>query len=76
MLSLFDKGSGTNPEFGGMRLYETMARHNPDLFIHSGDMIYADVPLQPEVTLDDGTAWKNLVTPAKSRAIPTNPNRV
>jgi len=61
------QGWGINPEFGGLRLYETMARHNPDLFIHSGDMIYADVPLQPEVKLDDGTVWKNIVTPAKSK---------
>ncbi len=41
-----------------MRLYETMARHAPDLFIHSGDQIYADGPLRPEVTLDDGTRWR------------------
>ena len=65
------QGWGINPEFGGMRLYETMARHNPDLFIHSGDMIYADGPLQPEVKLDDGTVWKNLVTPAKSKVAET-----
>lgn len=65
------QGWGINPEFGGMRLYETMARHHPDLFIHSGDMIYADVPLLPEVTLDDGTVWKNLVTPAKSKVAET-----
>ena len=65
------QGWGINPEFGGLRLYETMARHNPDLFIHSGDMIYADVPLAPEVKLDDGTVWKNLVTPAKSKVAET-----
>ena len=65
------QGWGINPEFGGLRLYETMARHNPDLFIHSGDMIYADGPLEPEVKLDDGTVWKNLVTPAKSKVAET-----
>lgn len=65
------QGWGLNPAFGGMRLYETMARHNPDLFIHSGDMIYADGPLLPEVKLDDGTVWKNLVTPAKSKVAET-----
>ncbi len=65
------QGWGINPDFGGMRLYETMARHHPDLFIHSGDMIYADVPLQPEVALDDGTVWKNIVTPAKSKVAET-----
>ena len=65
------QGWGLNLDFGGMRLYETMARHNPDLFIHSGDMIYADGPLQAEVKLDDGTVWKNLVTPAKSKVAET-----
>jgi alkaline phosphatase D len=65
------QGWGINPGFGGMRLYETMARHNPDLFIHSGDMIYADGPLQPAVTLDDGTVWRNVVTPAKEKVAET-----
>ena len=65
------QGWGINPDFGGMRLYETMARHHPDLFIHSGDMIYGDGPLQPEVTLDNGTVWKNIVTPAKSKVAET-----
>ena len=65
------QGWGLNSDFGGMRLYETMARHHPDLFIHSGDMIYADGPLAAEVTLDDGSTWKNLVTPAKSKVAET-----
>ena len=65
------QGWGINPDFGGMRLYETMARHSPDLFIHSGDMIYADGPLPAEVKLDDGTVWKNLVTPATSKGAET-----
>ena len=65
------QGWGIDPGLGGMRLYETMARHNPDLFIHSGDMIYADGPLQPEVKLDDGTMWKNVVTPAKRKVAET-----
>ena len=65
------QGWGINPDFGGLRLYETMARHNPDVFIHSGDMIYADGPLQAEVRLDDGTIWKNVVTPAKSKVAET-----
>lgn len=65
------QGWGLSSGFGGMRLYETMARHNPDLFIHSGDMIYADAPLAAEVRLDDGTIWKNLVTPAKSKVAET-----
>jgi alkaline phosphatase D len=65
------QGWGINPEWGGLRLYETMRRAEPDVFVHLGDTIYADQPLQPEVTLDDGTIWKNLVTPAKSKAAET-----
>jgi alkaline phosphatase D len=61
------QGWGINPEFGGLRLYEAMLKAAPDLFVHCGDTIYADGPLQPEVTLDDGTIWRNIVTPAKSR---------
>jgi alkaline phosphatase D len=65
------QGWGINREWGGLRLYETMLRAQPDLFIHLGDTIYADQPVQPEVRLDDGTLWKNVVTPAKSRAAET-----
>lgn len=61
------QGWGINPEFGGLRLYETMLKTQPDLFIHCGDTIYADGPLLAEVTLDDGSIWRNLVTPAKSK---------
>ena len=43
----------------------------PDVFINSGDTIYADQPVVAEVKLDDGTIWKNLVTEAKSKAAET-----
>jgi alkaline phosphatase D len=46
-------------------------RQQPDLFIHSGDTIYADNIIQPEVKLDDGTRWRNLVTPEKSKVAET-----
>ena len=65
------QGWGINPEWGGMRLYETMRRAGPDVFIHVGDTIYADQPIRPEVTLDDGTVWRNLVTPSKSKVAET-----
>jgi alkaline phosphatase D len=61
------QGWGINPEFGGYRVYEAMRRFEPDFFIHSGDQIYADGPIQAEVTLDDGTVWKNVTTAAKSK---------
>jgi alkaline phosphatase D len=65
------QGWGINPEWGGLRLYETMRRAEPDVFIHCGDMIYADQPLSAEVRLEDGTIWRNLVTPAKSKVAET-----
>lgn len=65
------QGWGRNPDFGGLRLYETMRRAQPDLFINLGDTIYADQPLQTEVRLDDGTMWKNVVTEAKSKPAQT-----
>ena len=65
------QGWGIDPEHGGLRTYETMLRHEPDVFVHSGDMIYADNPLLPEVPLADGRVWKNLVTPAKSKVAET-----
>ena len=65
------QGWGINPEWGGLRLYETMRKAAPDVFIHCGDTVYADQPVLPEVTLDDGTVWRNLVTPAKSKPADT-----
>jgi alkaline phosphatase D len=65
------QGWGINREWGGLRLYETMRRAAPDVFVHAGDTIYADQPLQPEVKLDDGSIWRNLVTPAKAKVAET-----
>ena len=65
------QGYGINPDFGGMRIYEAMRRLEPDFFIHSGDTIYADNPVQPEVRLPDGRVWKNLTTEAKSKVAET-----
>lgn len=61
------QGWGINEAWGGYRIYETMRGFNPDFFIHSGDQIYADGVIEKEVKLDDGTLWRNLVTPAKSK---------
>jgi alkaline phosphatase D len=65
------QGYGINPDWGGLRMFETMRRAEPDFFVHSGDTIYADNPLLPEVKLDDGSVWKNVVTPAKSKVAET-----
>ena len=65
------QGWGIDTARGGMRLFETMAAANPDLFIHVGDTIYADGPLAEAVALDDGTMWRNVVTPAKAKVAET-----
>jgi alkaline phosphatase D len=65
------QGWGIDRARGGMRLFKTLADANPDLFIHVGDTIYADGPLREEVPLDDGTVWRNFVTPAKSKVAET-----
>jgi alkaline phosphatase D len=67
------QGWGINPEWGGYRVYDAMRRAAPDFFIHSGDQIYADGPLVAEVKLDNGSVWKNLVTPEKAKVAETLP---
>jgi alkaline phosphatase D len=61
------QGFGIDVARGGLKSYATILRHRPDFFIHSGDTIYADVPIAAEVKVGDGSIWKNLVTEAKSR---------
>jgi alkaline phosphatase D len=65
------QGWGINPDFGGMKIFESMRRLSPDFFIHSGDTIYADNVIPPEVTLEDGRRWKNLTSPEKSKVAET-----
>ena len=65
------QGWGINPDWGGLRLYETMRRAQPDVFVNLGDTIYADQPLVAEVKLEDGSTWKNVVTEAKSKVAQT-----
>jgi len=65
------QGWGIDEARGGMRIFEAMRQADPDVFIHSGDIIYADQPLEPEVLLDDGTLWRNLVTPEKAKVAET-----
>lgn len=65
------QGWGIDPDMGGMRLYEAMRQAGADVFIHTGDTIYADAPLPGEITLDDGRVWRNVVTPEKSKVAET-----
>jgi alkaline phosphatase D len=65
------QGWGIDESRGGMKAYATMLGHRPDFFIHCGDTVYADGPLKVEVDLPDGSKWKNLLTPEKSKVAET-----
>ncbi len=65
------QGWGINPDFGGMIGWETMRTFEPDFLIFSGDTVYADGPLVPEVELPDGSIWRNIVTPEKEKVAET-----
>ena len=60
------QGWGIDPSRGGMRTYRTMLENRPDFFIHSGDHIYADCPIEAELKLPDGNRWRNILTEEKS----------
>jgi alkaline phosphatase D len=65
------QGWGINPDFGGMKIFETMRQTQPDFFIHSGDTIYADGVIPAEVKLDDDSIWKNITSQEKSKVAET-----
>ena len=65
------QGWGIDEARGGMKIYESMRKVQPDFFIHSGDNIYADGPLAAEVPLADGSVWRNVTTAAKSKVAET-----
>ena len=65
------QGWGIDPARGGFRTFDAMRAARPDIFIHSGDSIYADNPIPAEKRLDDGTTWRNLTTPEKSKVAET-----
>lgn len=65
------QGYGIDVSRGGMRTYRAMAERQPDFFIHSGDLIYADNPIEPSITLPDGSLWKNLQTEGTQKVAET-----
>ncbi|WP_377294327.1 alkaline phosphatase D family protein [Rhizobium sp. SG2393] len=62
-------GQGWGIDDVGMKTYSTMAWHQPDFFIHSGDTIYADNPIPEEIALRDGTVWKNRIVTDEKREV-------
>ncbi|MBK5255592.1 MAG: alkaline phosphatase D family protein [Vicinamibacteria bacterium] len=65
------QGYGINASMGGLKIYDTMARVEADLFIHVGDTVYSDQPVEKEMRAGDGTIFRNLVTEAKSKVAET-----
>jgi alkaline phosphatase D len=65
------QGYGIDVSRGGMKIYESIRQARPDFFLHSGDNIYADNPIPPEIKLDDGSIWRNLVTEETSKVAET-----
>ena len=65
------QGFGIDLSRGGLRMFEVLRQQDFDLFIHSGDHVYADNPLVSTVKLDNGQTWTNLVTPAKAKVAET-----
>jgi alkaline phosphatase D len=65
------QGWGIDLSRGGMRMFETMRRAEPDFFIHLGDTIYADNPVPEQVKLDDGSLWTNVTSEDKSHVAQT-----
>lgn len=65
------QGWGVNPDLGGFRIADAMRARRADFFLCSGDNVYADGPISESVALPDGSTWRNLTTPAKSKVAET-----
>lgn len=65
------QGWGIDPARGGMPAFTALLDRAPELFICCGDAIYADDPIREAIALPDGSAWNNIVVPAKSRVAQT-----
>ncbi|MEM7523053.1 MAG: alkaline phosphatase D family protein [Pseudomonadota bacterium] len=61
------QGWGIDESRGGTYAYRTMAGHEPDFFIHSGDTVYADGPMTAEKEMPGGEVWKNVMIEEKAK---------
>lgn len=68
---LAGQGWGINPDLGGYRIYDAMAKLDPDFFVCSGDNIYADGPISATQALPDGSLYRNITTEEKSKVAET-----
>ena len=65
------QGWGINEAFGGMKIYDAMRKVHPQFFLHSGDNIYADGPIEATKAAENGLTWTNVVTPEVSKVAET-----
>ncbi|MET8583848.1 alkaline phosphatase D family protein [Streptomyces collinus] len=68
---LAGQGWGINPDRDGYRIYDAMAKLDPDFFLCSGDNIYADGPIAATQALPDGSTWRNVTTEEKAKVAET-----
>ena len=61
------QGWGIDKARGGLVTYAAMHDLRPDLFLHLGDTIYADEPMEESRRLDDGSTWRNELTEEVTR---------
>lgn len=64
------QGYGRNPEWGGLLGYKALREAQPALWVHSGDMIYADNPIPAELKVGD-RVWKNVTNEHVARVAQT-----
>ena len=56
------QGFGINQELGGLATYRAIHETRPDLFLHCGDTIYADLEIPSRVDEESGHVWRNVVS--------------
>lgn len=61
------QGYGRNPEWGGLKGFSAIRATSPDVFVNSGDLIYADNPIVADKRLADGRVWRNLTNERVAR---------
>ncbi|MGW3037204.1 alkaline phosphatase D family protein [Streptomyces sp. NPDC001178] len=68
---LAGQGWGINESIGGYRIFDAMAKLDPDFFLCSGDNIYADGVISATQALPDGSIYRNVTTEEKSHVATT-----
>ncbi|MCA9638606.1 MAG: alkaline phosphatase D family protein, partial [Myxococcales bacterium] len=65
------QGYGIDAARGGLQTYAAMLARAPDLFVHCGDLIYADNPIPATIKLADGTEWRNQTMAGREKVAET-----